>query len=68
MSRDDDDAFAPPKIVPAHVVGQALDDLSIAELSLRIAALQAEIARLEAARVAKETSLAGAAAFFKPPG
>ena len=48
--------------------GRALDDLSIAELRLRIAALQAEIARLEAARVAKETSLAGAAAFFKPPG
>lgn len=68
MSRDDDDPFAPPKKAPEHVVGQPLDDLSVEELSLRIAALKAEIARLEIARTAKQASLAGAAAFFKPAG
>ncbi len=68
MSRDDDDPFAPPKKAPEHVVGQPLLDLSIEELGLRIATLKAEIARLEAAQAAKEASLAGAAAFFKPAG
>ncbi len=68
MSRDDDDPFGPPKKAPAHAVGQPLDDLSVEELGLRIAALKAEIARLESARTAKEASLAGAAAFFKPAG
>ncbi len=66
MSRDDDLPFAPPVKPPEHVVGQALDDLSVEELNLRIEALKIEIGRLEAARRAKETSLAGAAAFFKP--
>lgn len=67
MSRDDD-PFAPPRKPPEHVVGQALDDLSIEELDLRVARLKAEIERLEQARHAKEASRAGAAAFFKPAG
>jgi uncharacterized small protein (DUF1192 family) len=66
MSRDDDDPFAPPRKVPEHSIGQPLDDLSIEELNLRVALLKGEIERLEQARRAKETSLAGAAAFFKP--
>jgi uncharacterized small protein (DUF1192 family) len=66
MSRDDDDPLAPPRKPPEHVVGQLLDDLSIEELDLRVALLKSEIERLEKARRAKQASLAGAAAFFKP--
>lgn len=65
MNRDDDDPFAPPRKPPEHIVGQPLDDLSIEELNLRIALLRGEIERLENARRAKQTSYAGAAAFFK---
>jgi uncharacterized small protein (DUF1192 family) len=42
-----------------------LDELSVEELGLRIAALRAEIERLELARQAKEASRATASAFFK---
>jgi uncharacterized small protein (DUF1192 family) len=64
--QDDDDPFAPVRKPPAHVLGQALDDLSIEELGLRVEALKAEIVRLEEARRAKTASQASAAAFFKP--
>lgn len=65
MIKDEDDVFAlrPPPAV--HVIGQVLDELSVEELGLRIAALRAEIERLEGARQAKEASRATASAFFK---
>jgi uncharacterized small protein (DUF1192 family) len=63
MSRDEEDA--PRPLPAAHIIGQVLDELSVAELSERIAMLRAEIERLERARQAKEASRASAAAFFK---
>lgn len=68
MAQEDDEIFgAPPrKKAAAHEVGQSLDDLSAQEIGERIAILQAEIARLEAARRAKEASRSAADAFFGP--
>lgn len=68
MAREDDEIFgAPPrKKAAAHEVGQSLDELSAQEIGERIAILQAEIARLEAARRAKEASRSAAHAFFGP--
>jgi uncharacterized small protein (DUF1192 family) len=65
MARDDDETFGalPRKVV--HEIGQSLDDLSVHEIDERITILQAEIARLEEARRAKEASASAAAAFFK---
>jgi uncharacterized small protein (DUF1192 family) len=68
MARDEDDAiFRAPqrKTKPSHEIGQNVDDLSVQELTERIAILKAEIARLEEARRAKEASLSAADAFFK---
>ncbi len=65
MARDEDDVFAPPPAPAVHVIGQVLDELSVEELGDRIAALRAEIERLERARQAKEASRATASAFFK---
>lgn len=67
MASDTDDIFgAPPRKAPSsHVIGQNLDDLSVRELDERIAALLAEVTRLEQARAAKQASLSAAAAFFK---
>jgi uncharacterized small protein (DUF1192 family) len=48
-----------------HEIGQDLAPLSLDELRERIAALQAEIARLEAALAAKQSSHAAAAQVFK---
>lgn len=61
------DPFADEKQRPrtSHEIGQDLSLLSVDELDERIAALQAEIARLEAARHAKEASRRAADAFFK---
>lgn len=50
---------------PAHAVGSDLSDLSIDELQERIAVLQAEIARVEAAIEGKSGSIAAAESFFK---
>lgn len=50
---------------PTHEVGQPLDLLSLTELEERIAALQAEIARLEQAAQAKRAATAAAEAFFR---
>jgi uncharacterized small protein (DUF1192 family) len=63
---DEDSVFGVkrPK-APAHEIGQPLDDLSAPELAERIAALQQEIARLEAAIKARETTRHAASAFFK---
>lgn len=67
MAIFDDEPGAAPRPRPGrHEIGQSLDLLSVDELDERIAALQAEIERLAAARVAKVASRAAAAAFFKP--
>lgn len=67
MARDDDEILGSPprKTASSHEVGQSLDDLSVHEIDERITVLQAEIARLEEARRAKQASANAAAAFFK---
>ncbi len=67
MAADDEDSvFGKPRPKPAsHVLGQLLDDLSAPELAERIAALKAEIERLEAAIRAREATRQAASAFFK---
>ena len=64
---DEDNVFgAPVRKAPSHhEIGQKLDALSVAELSERVDMLQAEIARLEAAKAAKLASAQAANAFFK---
>jgi uncharacterized small protein (DUF1192 family) len=59
---EDDDR---PKKKIAHEIGQDLALLSLAELNERIAVLQEEIARLEAARAKKQASRSAADQFFK---
>jgi uncharacterized small protein (DUF1192 family) len=54
-----------PRKKLAHEMGQDLSLLSVEELADRIAALQAEIARLEAAMAAKKASRTSADQFFK---
>lgn len=54
-----------PKPKKPHEIGMPLEVLSVAELRERIGLLQAEIARLEAAITAKETSRSAADAAFK---
>ena len=61
--RDADDDR--PREATAHRVGGALDTLSVAELTARIALLHAEIARIEAARDAKTAALARAGSIFR---
>lgn len=68
MATSDDDSIfgAPARKPPAHHdIGQKLDALSVAELAERVEMLQAEIARLEAARRAKLASAEAANSFFK---
>ena len=67
MIKEEDDpiAFAAHKLIAAYEIGQALDDLSLDEISLRMEILRREIDRLDEARQAKEASRAMAAAFFK---
>jgi uncharacterized small protein (DUF1192 family) len=66
MARDDDDfGFKAPKAPPQHIVGQALDALSVDELEERVALLRAEIERLETARRAKAAAGQAADAFFR---
>jgi uncharacterized small protein (DUF1192 family) len=62
MENEDDDA---PRRPTPFEIGQPLDLLSIAEIDERIERLRQEIARLEAARVAKQAASAAADAFFK---
>jgi len=62
MAQSDDE---PRKKSAQHEIGQDLSALSLHELAERIALLQEEIARLEAARSAKASSMAAASAFFK---
>lgn len=49
-----------------HTIGEDLATLSISEIDERIAALEEEIARLEAARARKADTRSAADAFFKP--
>ena len=62
MAHNDDE---PRKKTTSHEIGQDLSALSLHELAERIAVLQAEIVRLEAARSAKSASMSAASAFFK---
>jgi uncharacterized small protein (DUF1192 family) len=63
MAASDDDDRPKKKIV--HEIGQDLSLLSEAELGERIAALEDEIARLEADAARKGASRTAADAFFK---
>ena len=46
-------------------LGEGLDDLSVAELTARIAALRNEIARLEAVKTSKQSAAVAATSVFK---
>ncbi len=59
----DEEALRPKK--RAHELGEDLALLSVGELRERVEALQAEMARLEAAINAKEASKTAADTFFK---
>ena len=61
MTMDDDR----PKKKLVHEIGQDLSLLSVEELTERISALKAEIARLEASIAAKRASRTSADQFFK---
>lgn len=61
--KDEDDDRPKKKIV--HEIGQELALLSVKELQERIALMQDEIARLEAAIASKQTSRNVADTFFK---
>ncbi|GJE16289.1 hypothetical protein AIGOOFII_0993 [Methylobacterium marchantiae] len=60
----DDDTDRPKRPV-SHVIGESLDTLSVDEITQRLALLQTEIERLEAARSAKKTALDRASSIFK---
>lgn len=53
------------KPAPVHEIGQDLALLSVDELAKRVAALKAEIARLEAEIAAKGSTKAAAEALFR---
>lgn len=63
----DEESVAPIRRtgMPAHEIGQSIEDLSLEDIALRIQILRAEIERLEQARQSKEASRAGAEALFK---
>jgi uncharacterized small protein (DUF1192 family) len=54
-----------PKPKREHVVGENLDTISVDELKLRVGILTAEIVRLEAEIVKKQSSKSAADAFFR---
>ncbi len=58
----DDDLPKKPK---AHEVGMVLDAMSVEELEDRVGLLEAEIARIKTAIVAKKKSRDAAASVFK---
>lgn len=62
MTSDDDRPETPP---PAHVVGQDLSRLSVAELHARVDLLHAEIARIEDALRLKDDVRSAADSLFK---
>lgn len=55
----------PVKRVQGHVVGMAIDTMSVDELGERIVLLREEIARLEAAIAARRSTKAAADSLFK---
>lgn len=61
MAREEEDV----KPRPAFEIGQPLELMSVAEINLTIEMLREEIARLEAARAAKQAASDAAEAFFK---
>lgn len=61
----DADELLPKKKRPAIMLGEDLSELSAPELELRIAGLQAEIARCREAIAARNATKAAAATFFK---
>lgn len=54
-----------PKSKSAHEIGQDLSILSLEEIDLRTAVLEAEIERLAQARAKKDASRLAADAFFR---
>ena len=54
-----------PKPKPKMVIGENLDEISLAELAQRIESLEAEITRVRAEIARKQAGKAAAAAFFK---
>ncbi len=65
MSPAPDEETRRPAAPMKHAVGEPLEALSVEELRLRIGLLRDEIARLDAAILAKEASRQAADAFFK---
>lgn len=57
-----------PRPKPIHAIGESLAALSVDELRTRIAALQAEIGRIEAELAAKGTTRNAAEALFSRRG
>ena len=62
MANEDDDK---PRQKVSHEIGQDLSLLSVGELTTRIALLQSEIERLQAAAARKQASKEAADSFFK---
>ena len=62
MTIDDDRPETPP---PAHIVGQDLSHLSVADLRERVELLRAEIARIEEALRLKDDVRNAADSLFK---
>jgi uncharacterized small protein (DUF1192 family) len=62
---DTDDLAPPPKKPKGYELGQDLSKLSVSELKNLVEDLKGEIARIEAALSAKQSSLNAAEAAFK---
>ena len=62
---DTDEIAPPPKKAKGHEVGADLSKLSVGELRALIETLRAEIARVETALEAKQSSKSAAEAAFK---
>jgi uncharacterized small protein (DUF1192 family) len=62
---DTDDLAPPPKKAKSYELGQDLSKHSVADLKALIEALKAEIARVEQALKAKQSSLDTAQSVFK---
>jgi uncharacterized small protein (DUF1192 family) len=62
---DTDDLAPPPKKAKGYELGQDLSKHSVADLKALIEALKAEIARVEQAMQAKQSSLDTAQSVFK---
>ena len=61
MAEDEDR----PRRKVTHELGEKLDDLSVRDFDERIALLRSEIARLDAAKRAKQSALDAAGSVFK---